>query len=823
MYKKFFYCACAASMMLFTACQDDLEQGLKDGESVVTFNAELPSNLQSRTFADGKTATNLTYAVYEAGQNTPLIVDSTSVKFSDLKATVQLRLVNGKSYDILFWADNENAPYSFDANAKTVTVNYNGIAANAENCDAFFVAEKALTVDGTINKDVKLTRPFAQLNIGATDATQAATAGFTTSQTSVKVANIYSTVNLYTGEVTGETEVTYAMSNKPSGETFPATVTAEYLAMNYLLVDDKKLIDVEFTASNGSHEVVRNYSNVPVQRNYQTNIYGNILTEQTNFNVEIVPAFTGDYVVEVWDGKTVSEPATDADGNYLIAKASEWAWFANNSQSNKNIKITNTLDFGGNKVKSAILDACTIDGQGNVMQNLVITPGANQSPYSVGLLRFEVATAQTTTVENLTIETAQASVSDPGQGYAGIIVGDIQNSATLTLNNVHVINAKVSGVQSVAGLVGFVAAGTTLNINNCSVEDSEISNLAVVNESGYVAGLVGRPVGTVNVTNSAVKNTVITGYWATRRGEASIATAVGDKGDAGCTIENVQVFKSEVKSAPAKVVTVAELQEILNAFGASGAGDNIVEINEDLVLAEGETWTPVDIKGYTGAGVITIDGKGHKIKGLNAALLAGGFAGKSGAIIKNLTIEDATMAPTSTSQGYGAFVACSDSQETLQLINCHLINSTITVTTDCRVGGLIGWHSGYGVLTDGPVTQNVVIKDCSVEGCTISAPGSVGAITGHSGASTGESCIVNISNCTVKDNKLTCTKENESWRVGVVTGTVNGCQMTISSITESGNTLSQASGVTKPEGQSNLYGRFSPTENASLTIDGVKI
>ena len=816
MYKKFFYCACAASMMLFTACQDDLEQGLKDGESVVTFNAELPSNLQSRTFADGKTATNLTYAVYEAGQNTPLIVDSTSVKFSDLKATVQLRLVNGKSYDILFWADNENAPYSFDANAKTVTVNYNGIAANAENCDAFFVAEKALTVDGTINKDVKLTRPFAQLNIGATDATQAATAGFTTSQTSVKVANIYSTVNLYTGEVTGETEVTYAMANKPSGETFPATVTAEYLAMNYLLVDDKKLIDVEFTASNGSHQVVRNYSNVPVQRNYQTNIYGNILTEQTNFNIEIVPAFTGDYVVEVWDGKTVSEPATDADGNYLIAKASEWAWLKGKTIGDKWVKLTNTLDFNGFAVKG--IGAPKIDGQGNVMENLVILPGG--SDYSDGLLQGDGITTEIT-VKNLTVKNAQSSSSDPDQGYAGIILGDAQKN--VTLDNVHVINAKVSGVQSVAGLVGFVAAGTTANIDNCSVEDSEISNLAVVNESGYVAGLVGRPVGTVNVTNSAVKNTVVTGYWATRRGEASIASAVGDRGDAGCTIVNVQVFKSEVKSAPAQVVTAAELQEKLNAFGASGAGDNIVEINEDLVLAEGETWTPVDIKGYTGAGVITIDGKGHTIKGLNAALLAGGFAGKSGAIIKNLTIEDATMAPTSTSQGYGAFVACSDSQESLQLINCHLINSTITVTTDCRVGGLIGWHSGYGVLTDGPVTQNVVIKDCSVEGCTISAPGSVGAITGHSGASTGESCIVNISNCTVKDNKLTCTEENKSWRVGVVTGTVNGCQMTISSITESGNTLSQASGVTKPEGQSNLYGRFSPTENASLTIDGVSI
>ena len=574
MYKKIFYTACAASMMLFTACQDDLEQGLKDGESMVTFTAELPTGLQSRAFADGTSATKLTYAVYEAGKTKPLIVSkddsADQVTFNGKKATVNLRLVNGKSYDILFWADNADAPYTFDANNQTVTVDYNGITSNQENLDAFFAAEKSLTVNGTINKDIQLYRPFAQLNIGATDTKAAKTAGFVTTQTSVKVSNVYSTINLATGEVGGKTvDLTYAMAAKPSNETFPvATVPSEgYLAMNYILVDEKEMVDVDFTATNGSHEITRTYSNVPVQRNYQTNIYGNILTEAANFNVEIVPAFTGDYVMEVWDGKTTTRPATDADGALLIAKASEWAWLSKNDQSNKTIKVTNTLDFGGNKVGTAILNACTIEGQGNTMENLAIEPAG--SAYTNGLLRFEVATAQTTTVNNLTIENVQVSCSDPGQGFAGVIAGDLQNAATLNLDNVHVVNAKVSGVCSVAGLVGFVALGTTANINNCSVEGSDISNLAVVNESGYVAGLVGRPLGTVTVTNSAVKNTVITGYWATRRGEASIAEAVGDQGAAGCTIENVQVFKSEVKAAAAKVVTAAELQTILNLNSAT--------------------------------------------------------------------------------------------------------------------------------------------------------------------------------------------------------------------------------------------------------------
>ena len=43
--------------------------------------------------------------------------------------------------------------------------------------------------------------------------------------------------------------------------------------------------------------ITHNYANVPVRRNYRTNIYGNILTEEANFNVEIIPAFDGWYDV----------------------------------------------------------------------------------------------------------------------------------------------------------------------------------------------------------------------------------------------------------------------------------------------------------------------------------------------------------------------------------------------------------------------------------------------------------------------------------------------------------------------------------------------
>ena len=68
---------------------------------------------------------------------------------------------------------------------------------------------------------------------------------------------------------------------------------------------------------------------------------------------------------------------------------------------------------------------------------------------------------------------------------------------------------------------------------------------------------------------------------------------------------------------------------------------------------------------------------------------------------------------------------------------------------------------------------------------------------------------------------LSSTDDGE-WRVGVVVGTANVGEMTISGITESGNTLTQT-GKTAPDGQSNLYGRFVPGTTGKLVIDNVEI
>lgn len=319
----------AAAALLVTSCNDEMDNGLKTGdEGTVTFTAQLPSEMGTRAFADGLTAKHLQYAVYEAGQSTPLKVfgDETTVvgeaEMVNLKKSVTLKLTSGKSYDVIFWADaTTDSPYTFNPASQEVSVDYSKVNNNSDNCDAFFKKE-TITVSGNQSVDVKLTRPFAQVNIGTDDFDAAKASGLEVTQTEV-VAKAFATLNLATGEVSDEADRTFTMKAIPTasdGE-FPVAGGYKYLSMDYLLVGaDKATVDVAF---NYGGPQSRTFTNVPVQRNYRTNIYGSLLTNTTDFNVVIEPAFSGEFAHEVVSISTFAalKAAATAGGDVKLESA----------------------------------------------------------------------------------------------------------------------------------------------------------------------------------------------------------------------------------------------------------------------------------------------------------------------------------------------------------------------------------------------------------------------------------------------------------------------------------------------------------------------
>lgn len=248
--------------------------------------------------------------------------------------------------------------------------------------------------------------------------------------------------------------------------------------------------------------------------------------------------------------------------------------------------------------------------------------------------------------------------------------------------------------------------------------------------------------------------------------------------------------------------------------GESGSGNVTVTIDKDYDLT-GYNWTALPVDGYNGAGIVTVEGNNHTITGLNTSLFAGGFAGTSGIVIKDLTLDNVSIKDTTNDQGIGAFINNVDSMPKIELNNCHLTDSSIDSNGGARVGGLIGWTSGYNNPNDGPVDTYVTIQNCSVENTEITAKGSVGGIIGHAGAN--PATYHTFTNNTVTGCTLNSTDDG-GWRVGVVVGTANVGEVTITGTKESNNNLTQT-GKTAPEGQSNLYGRFVPNGTGKLVID----
>ena len=280
---------------------------------------------------------------------------------------------------------------------------------------------------------------------------------------------------------------------------------------------------------------------------------------------------------------------------------------------------------------------------------------------------------------------------------------------------------------------------------------------------------------------------------------------------------NFDATTGEVKMSYVAKIGDTEYPTLADAFAAANkTGDTVIELLDDINMT-GKNWTPVGVDGYHGQGVITLNGNGKTITGLSAPLFAGGFAGKSGIVIKDLTIAGADINDTTNNQGIGAFINCVDSMTRIELDNCHLKNSKIVSTGGARVGGLIGWTSGYNNQNDGPVDTKVTLTNCSVENVTIEAKGSVGGLIGHAGAN--PATYHTITGCTVKDSTLKCTETGKSWRVGDLVGTANVGQVTVDAATSASQNILTQGNADPQKPEDSIFGRKEVGTDGLVIID----
>lgn len=458
-----------------SACFNDDYLLQTEGENVsITFRPTLGGELGTRAIGDATGIDLLTVAVYEGSQ-------SLSKKFSVSKDWgtaktngIELTLIEGRSYKILFWAENSgNSAYTITDDGR-ITVNYDnyieGGFAKMEEMDAFF-GTSSITIGSQKVEDngtITLSRPLAQLNF-ADNTTQPETG---THRTEVTFHGIATAFNPFTGEVEmSDMDKTFVFTDFPTETMSVEGSTYYYLSSNYLFAPQTGTVNVSTTIdlqnTDGTSIKTIELSEITLEKNKKTNVTGSIIQQPETWSV--------------WDGTSRTEPSTDAQNRYVIDDAADIAWLCENGATLSENSIflqTKDIDMASKAIASIKLPAgSTYDGGGKTIKN-----------YANSL--FGDATALT--VKDLAVD----GITVSGSNHTGTLANTLKGSSSFT--NVSVSNGTVTTTNGAAGgMIGYIVRTTeknrseTLNVSFAGCKLNGVSVSGSASEGKFVGLLSG--------------------------------------------------------------------------------------------------------------------------------------------------------------------------------------------------------------------------------------------------------------------------------------------------------------------------------------------
>lgn len=301
--------------LLFAAavsCQKAPIEGEPAGPAEdVTISLIAPASV-TKAIGDGANAKVVYFTAFVDGQVVPSLCQEAALDNAG-RAVVNLSLVKNVNYRFVFWAQTPVAqgatPYydlsSFYVNSE-VKVDY-AVNANDDQRDAF-CAVQDIYVNGSMNVDVYLRRPFAQINFVASDYEMLKQLGLQNGMLSeMTVVGLPDTIKLLDGTVSSSAangvDALFAAAPIPSGEDEYFEINGEdygYIGMNYVLAPengDNVSVQGRFVNGTSVWETVL-LPNVPIRSNYKTNIFGELFVEHGQLQIIIQPEFnTPDNIV----------------------------------------------------------------------------------------------------------------------------------------------------------------------------------------------------------------------------------------------------------------------------------------------------------------------------------------------------------------------------------------------------------------------------------------------------------------------------------------------------------------------------------------------
>lgn len=387
--------AIAAMAVLAGACAKE-QVGPSDGETTeVSFNVEVPGvSVATKGISDAASVDELVFQAFlyrkykdaetnkDVAEYIPVPELTKVVPVADKKANVTASLVKGQMYSFIFWAQkrgtgyynvNTNKPSAIDL--RTITLNYANVKTNDDLLDAFYAVIDIKSIL-TIKPNVTLKRALAQINFGSEQSNRQ---DAKVSQSSITLKNVPTTFHpLLAGTRSAcdnfsEENIVLSYNDVMKEKLSVNSVNYDYLATTYVFApkNDPILVDASavFKFETGKTTNVK-VPNVSVKQNFRTNIVGNLLLANAEWNVIINPDFqSGDIAYDAVSAGLAKGTTVTLSEDYFVADKSKGVTLDVGVTSVLNLngkKFSNENGLEDNKAALQVHGDLTINGDGEV-------------------------------------------------------------------------------------------------------------------------------------------------------------------------------------------------------------------------------------------------------------------------------------------------------------------------------------------------------------------------------------------------------------------------------------------------------------------------
>ena len=321
--KKTFVLLMLLALVFVSSCTDDEQFVNKGKEGYATITLDLSGqNKKSRAgeaFTPTPTLGTMRVLLYVFNDGKLIDVQSKpQYNFSSSSnCEFQFRLANG-DYKVAAWADYGDSYYKVptsltEGGTPVISLKDLSLVGSEMKNDAYWGVSDFKFGPSSNSLNLKLSRPFGLIKINTSDWETLATSHKEFPKKYTMEIEAPTQLDLLTGNTTGEQQVEITWSSLSDK---PADSVSKELSYDYLLAPAEEASLKDFTTQYGNenNQMLYSYSfsNIPVRRNYITNITANLFTKEGSVNVSIVPEWETE--------ETPQRPIVDGF-NYSLEKA----------------------------------------------------------------------------------------------------------------------------------------------------------------------------------------------------------------------------------------------------------------------------------------------------------------------------------------------------------------------------------------------------------------------------------------------------------------------------------------------------------------------